>query len=153
MTRKKVLWLIKGLDAGGAEKMLVTSLPYLDRDTFDYQVAYLFKNMRELVPEFEKQGIPVFCPDMQSFCDFKVIFKLRRFLREQKIDILHTHLPYAGIIGRSAAILTGVKANVSTEHGILDSYSPLTRIGTVLSLPLNKAIIAVSQATARSVLK
>ncbi len=151
--RRKVLWLIKGLFPGGAEKLLSMSLPYLDRDTFDYQVVYLFKNMRDLVPEFERQGIPVSCLNMEKAYDLRVIFKLVHLLREREIDLLHTHLPYAGIVGRPAAIIAGVKAIVSTEHGLMGSYHPLTRLGSVLTYPLNHATIAVSQAVARSILK
>jgi glycosyltransferase involved in cell wall biosynthesis len=152
-TRKKVLWLIKGLDAGGAEKLLAMSLPYLDRDNFDYQVAYLFKNMKDLVPEFERQGIPVVCLDMKNAYDPRVVFKLFQLLRQRKIDVLHTHLPYTSIIGRPAARLAGVKAIVSTEHGLIESYHPLTRLGSILTFPLNHATIAISQAVARSILK
>lgn len=151
--RKKVLWLIKGLSAGGAEKLLSMSLPYLDRNTFDYQVVYLFKNMIDLVPEFERQGIPVSCLNMEKAYDLRVVFKLVHLLREREIDILHTHLPYAGIVGRLAATLAGVKAIVSTEHGLTESYHPLTRLINVTTLPLNHATIAVSQATARSILR
>jgi L-malate glycosyltransferase len=151
--RKKVLWLIKELNTGGAEKLLSTALPYIDRDTFDYQIAYLFKSTRDLIPEFERQSIPVSCLNMKNVYDLRVIFKLVHLLRERKIDILHTHLPYVGIVGRLAAKLAGVKAIVSTEHGLMESYHPLTRLGNALTLPLNQATIAVSQATARSVLR
>ncbi len=151
--RKKVLWLIKGLNAGGAEKLLSMSLPYLDRDTYDYQVTYLFKNMNNLVPEFTRQGIPVSCLNMERAYDFRVIFKLSRLLREQEIDILHTHLPYSGVMGRLAAILAGVKVIISTEHGLSESYHPITRFLNILTLPLSHSIIAVSQATARSLLR
>ncbi len=151
--RRKVLWLIKGLNIGGAEKLLSMSLPFLDRDTFDYQVVYLFKNMNDLVLKFEQAGIPVSCLNMEKVYDLRVIFKLSRLLRKQNIDILHTHLPYAGIVGRLAAKLAGVKAIVSTEHGIMESYHPITRLGNILTLPLNRATIAVSQAAARSILR
>jgi len=151
--RKRVLWLIKELNTGGAERLLSISLPYLDRDTFDYQIIYLFKSTRDLVPEFERQGIPVSCLDMKKAYDLRVILKLVHLFREREIDILHTHLPYTGIVGRLAAKLAGVKAIVSTEHGLMESYHPLTRLGNALTLPLNHATIAVSQATANSILR
>jgi glycosyltransferase involved in cell wall biosynthesis len=151
--RWKVLWLIKELNKGGAENLLAMELPHLDRDNFDYQVVCLFNHTSNLLPEFERQGIPVSCLNMKKPYDFRVIFKLFRLLREREIDVLHTHLPYAGIVGRLAASLAGVKAIVSTEHGLTESHHPLTRLLNVLTLPLNHATIAVSQATARSILK
>jgi glycosyltransferase involved in cell wall biosynthesis len=153
VVRKKVLWLIKGLNIGGAEKLLAMSLPFLDRDTFDYQVAYLFEDMRDLVPEFERQGIPIVCLNMKNTFDMRVIFKLVRLIQEREVDILHTHLPYSGIVGRIAAIIAGVKAIVSTEHSQIEMYHPITKLGSILTYPLNRANIAVSQAAARSIQK
>ena len=59
--RSKVLILIKGLGLGGAERMLVDSLPFLNRAQFDYQVGYLLPWKHFLVPELERAGIPVHC--------------------------------------------------------------------------------------------
>jgi glycosyltransferase involved in cell wall biosynthesis len=151
--RWKVLWLIKGLEMGGAEKMLTMSLPYLDRDTFDYQVVCLFNHSKDLLPEFERHGIPVSCFYLKKPYDLRVVFKVFQLLRKQEIDILHTHLPYSGIVGRLGALLAGTKIIISTEHGLMESYHPLTRLGNILTLPLNHATIAVSQAAARSVLR
>jgi len=39
--RTRVLWLIKGLGAGGAEQLLVNALPHLDHERFEYHVAYI----------------------------------------------------------------------------------------------------------------
>ena len=153
MARRKVLWIIKGLSACGAEKLLSMSLPYLDRNTFDYQVVYLMKGRTDLVAEFQQQGIPVSCLNMEKAYDLRVVFRLFRLLRERRIDILHIHSPYAGIVGRLAAILAGVKAIISTEHELVERHHPLTRLGSVLTYPINNATIAVSQAVARSLLR
>ena len=59
--RVKVLWLIKGLGLGGAERLMINSLPYLDRDRFDYRVGYFLPWKDALVLEFETQGVPVTC--------------------------------------------------------------------------------------------
>ncbi len=150
--RTKVLWLTKGLDAGGAEKLLAMSLPYLNRSIFDYKVAYFLTHRNQLVPEFERQSIPIFCLKSEKFYDFRAIFKLARLLRESEIDILHIHLPYPGILGRVAAHLSGVKAVVYTEHSMLERQRRLTRLGNLLTYPLNDVTIAVSDAVLHSVL-
>ncbi len=63
MTKSKILLLIKSLGLGGAERLLVDSLPYLDRERFAYQVAYLVPWKATLVPQIEAAGIPVTCLD------------------------------------------------------------------------------------------
>ncbi|MFC2071536.1 glycosyltransferase [Chloroflexota bacterium] len=150
---RKVLWLIRGLNPGGAEKLLVMSLPYLNWKVFDYQVAYFLKSKSQLVPEFERAGIRVSCLDSESAFDFRVLFRLVRLLRKQEIEILHLLSPYAGIVGRLAARLAGVKTIVYTEHSTLENQNTLGRIGNILTYPLNNATIGVSQAVLRSVLR
>jgi len=150
---RKVLWLIKGLGVGGAEKLLVMSLPYLNWKVFDYQLAFFLKSKSQLVPEFERAGVPVFCLNSESSLDFRVLFRLVRLLRKQEIDILHVFSPYAGIVGRLAARLAGVKAVVYTEHSTLENQNALGRVGNILTYPLNNATIGVSQAVLHSVLR
>ena len=57
--RPKILILIKGLGLGGAERLLVDSLPFLNRARFEYHVGYLLPWKCFLVPELERAGIPV----------------------------------------------------------------------------------------------
>lgn len=148
--RKKVLWLIRCLGPGGAEKLLSMSLPYLDREAFDYQVAYFLGSKNYLVPEFERAGVPVFCLDAETPYDLRAAFRLARLLKKRRIDILHVHSPYWGIWGRLAGRLAGVKAVVSTEHQFPEKLNPLTRLGSLLTYPLNRATIGVSEAMSRS---
>ncbi len=148
--RTRVLWLIRGLGPGGAEKLLVASLPYLNRDIFDYRVAYFLRSRNHLVQEIERERIPVLCLDTESPYDLRVFHRLVRLLRDQRTDILHIFSPYPGVVGRLAARFAGVKAVVYTEHSPLEKHNAVVRLGNVLTYPLNDATIAVSQAVMRS---
>ncbi len=150
--KKRVLWLIKGLAVGGAERLLAMSLPYLNRSMFDYQVAYFLTHKDELVPEFEQAGIPVFCLNINKSYNLGAILRLVRLLRQQKIEILHINSPHAGILGRVAAHLAGVKAVVYTEHMPLERQNRLAQLGNLLTYPLNDTTVAVSDAVLHSVL-
>lgn len=147
----KVLWLIKGLDAGGAEKLLEMALPYLNRDIFEYQVAYLLTEKNGLVPRFEQAGVGAVCLDTNKPYDLRVIWKLRHLLQQEQVDILHIHSPYPAILGRLAGRLARVKAIIYTEHNIVERYHTLTMLGNVLTYPLSDAIIAISSAVRRSI--
>jgi hypothetical protein len=102
MTRKKVLWLIKSLNLGGAEQLLVSSVPYLDRSKFDYEVAYFMPKLNYLVDFFKSHDIPTFCLNAASELDVRVIPRLVRLLRERKIDVLDCQLTYAGSNGENS---------------------------------------------------
>ena len=146
----KVLWLIKGLGGGGAEKLLESSLPYLNRQAFQYQVAYFLTRKNALVPQFERAGVPVHCLNINKPYDLSAFWKLIRLLQKEDIDILHIHSPYPAILGRLAGRLTRVKAIIYTEHALVESYRPVTLLGNVLTYPLNDAMIAISDAVSHT---
>jgi len=96
----RVLHVINTLSAGGAELHLLTLSKYLQRLGVDVAVAYLkdVPSSRPLRADFEAEGIPVFdLTDVGLIWPFSV-FSLRRMLREEKPDILHSHLPRADFL-------------------------------------------------------
>lgn len=50
--------------------------------------------------------------------DLKAFFELFRTLRRLELDVLHTHTPKAGVMGRIAGRLAGVPVVVNTCHGL-----------------------------------
>ncbi|QHT61913.1 glycosyltransferase [Paenibacillus lycopersici] len=50
--------------------------------------------------------------------DLASIWKLRKLLRSERYDIVHTHTAKAGLIGRVAARLAGVPIVLHTSHGL-----------------------------------
>ncbi len=50
--------------------------------------------------------------------DFRAANELRRLLRRERPDILHTHNPKPGVIGRIVATLVRVPVVVNTQHGL-----------------------------------
>ena len=153
MARSKVLWLIKGLGLGGAEKLLATAIPYVDRNAFDYEVAYCLAHNNDLVPEFQRANIPIFCLDLKNSFDPRGPYRLFRLLRNRRPQILHIHLPYTGILGRIIGYLAGVSNIFYTEHSVMEMYNPLTRLLNIFTYPLNKLTIAVSEEVKNSILR
>jgi len=153
MARSRVLWFIKGLGPGGAERLLTTAIPHIDRNAFDYEVAYCLSHDNDLVSEFENANIPVFCLDLKTAFDPRGPYRLFRLLRNRRPQILHIHLPYTGILGRVIGSLAGVRDIVYTEHSVMEMYHPLTRLLNLLTYPLSRTIIAVSEEVQHSIMK
>lgn len=62
--------------------------------------------------------------------DARAFYELLKILRQERFDLVHTHTPKAGIMGRVAARITGVPCVVSSIHGFyaLPEDRPLKRI-------------------------
>jgi glycosyltransferase involved in cell wall biosynthesis len=138
----RVLLLIKGLGRGGAEQLLVSAAPHLDRKRFDYEVAYLRSDKDALVGELQAAGLPVSCLYGDRTLDWMP--RLRRLVRERSIDIVHCHSPYAAIGARVGLRGRRRPRIVYTEHGVWDFYRPATYWGNLLTFAGNDHVFAVS---------
>lgn len=154
--RPRVLLLIKGLGAGGAEQLLVNAIPHLDRDAFDYEVAYFLPWKDHHVGAFEAAGIPVTCLGRRIQLDVRVVGRLADLVRDRRYDVLDVHLPYAGVVSRLAARRVRPPVLLYTEHS-LSVQRRLWRgrfaafAANVATYGANDHIVAVSRDTARDV--
>ena len=140
----RVLILVKGLGLGGAERLLSESVPYLDRESIDYEIAYLTPWKDDLVPAFEQASIPVHCLDIGNELDPRAAIRLQRLLRDRRVDLVHSHSPYPSVLARLLAPLTGSPAIVHTEHSLPDSRRAVTQLANRLTYRLTDCVIAVS---------
>jgi glycosyltransferase involved in cell wall biosynthesis len=147
----KVLWFAKGLGRGGTERILASSVPLLDRDRFEVEVAYLLPWKDALVPEFEGLGIAVHCLDATARGRLTWPLRLRTLVQERGYAIVHTHMPYPAAVARVILSRRSDLSLVHTEHNVWDRFRPLTREANALTLSRNAAVVAVSGAVARSI--
>jgi glycosyltransferase involved in cell wall biosynthesis len=106
-----VLVVLESLGRGGAERLVVTSLSHLDPRRFSPQVAIL-QDRADLAPELEAQGIPVHRMGLSGPGDlWAAAVRLRRLIRDQDIEVVHSHLFLANVaarlaVGRSVPLIT-----------------------------------------------
>lgn len=148
--RTRVLLLIKGLGAGGAEQLLVNALPHLDRSRFEYHVAFILPWKNDNVKHFEAHGIPVHCLQGGTPFDVRVVARLHRLLRTLEIDVVDAHLAYSGVVGRVAARAARTRAVLYTEHNLavqrrFSSFQFLTFLANVATYGWNDMVITVSR--------
>jgi len=69
----------------------------------------------------EDQNIPFFPVTISrkiSFSDLFAAFRLYRFIKRKKFQVVNTHTAKAGFVGRFAAWLAGVPCIIHTAHGL-----------------------------------
>jgi glycosyltransferase involved in cell wall biosynthesis len=62
---------------------------------------------------------PLLVRPIRPITDLRAFFRLRRYMRDGKFDIVHTHSSKAGILGRMAARSAGVPIIVHTLHSLV----------------------------------
>jgi glycosyltransferase involved in cell wall biosynthesis len=126
-----VLWLVKGLGAGGAERLLVSLARVADHDHFEYVVGYVLPRKTAFRPALEAAGVRVVCLSEPGSGRLGWIRRLRRMLAAERFDIVHTHSPVVAGVVRVVARLSprrGRPVLVSTEHNSWASYLWPTRL-------------------------
>ena len=142
-----VLILIKGLGRGGAEQLLVSGAPYLDRERFRYQFAYLLPWKDGLVGELVGAGFPVHCLDGARGGGW--LGRLRALIRREGVELVHAHSPVAAAGARTAAG-RGTR-QVYTEHNLWSRYHPATFAANLATFPRNHHVFAVSDMVRASI--
>jgi glycosyltransferase involved in cell wall biosynthesis len=80
-----------------------------------------------------------------SLNNVKAFFQLIKLLKEQEIDIIHTHTPFASAIGRLAALFAGTKIRVYTVHGFYFKPAVVYWIEKILCRYLTDFIFTVNK--------
>jgi glycosyltransferase involved in cell wall biosynthesis len=142
--------LIKGLGRGGAEGLLPQVVRYGGAG-FSYRAGYFLPHKDALAGELASAGAPVRCFGGRSAAGLLVrVPRVATWLRDERVDLLHCHLPLAGVVGRLAARLARVPV-VYSEHNVIERYHPLTRRAHAATWRLQAAVVAVSEEVAASV--
>lgn len=117
ITMRNVLQFIGSFHTGGSERQAVQLVQLLkNAGEFNIFVAVL-NNEGVLRDEVDIKNIPEF--PLTSFYDLnfaRQIKKCVKFLRENKIEIVHTHDFYTNIFGIAAAKLAGVKVKIASKR-------------------------------------
>jgi len=155
MEKIKVFHVITKLEFGGAQGNTLYTCSRLDKARF--AVSLVCGPGGRLDDKALADGYPVyFVPhlarEINPVSDAAALFQLYRLFRKHRPDIVHTHSSKAGILGRIAAWLAGVRVVIHTFHGFgfTPAQRPLVRsafsAAEKLCSRLSGALIFVSRA-------
>ncbi|MBI3007949.1 MAG: glycosyltransferase family 4 protein [Candidatus Omnitrophica bacterium] len=126
MDKVRVLHIITRLIIGGAQEntlWTVKGLMKLDRYDVKLISGPPLGPEGSLVEEAKKDGVhliifPQLRRAINPFLDAMSLLKLYRFIKKERIQIVHTHSSKAGILGRLAARFARVPVIIHTIHGL-----------------------------------
>lgn len=123
MVPLRVLHLIEDLGSGGAERLLHTNLAHFDRARFDGVVCHVYDRNEFWNDAIRSMGYPVVNLGLRSIYDMgKGLVRLLSLLRRERVDLIHTHLFGANVLGRLAGRIRHVPV-LSSLH--CPDYEPV----------------------------
>jgi len=115
--KPKILHLITGLGTGGAEMVLLRTLPELTN--FEHIICYFKNRGSDLEEGFKRRKIKVYVLSGRKFIFFRSAWDFWKVIKVEKPNILVTYLLYADLFGRIFGKLFGVKKIVSSIRSTL----------------------------------
>jgi len=111
----RILQYITPSQIGGAEVHVITLTEKLRER--GHQVTIICPRGRPLAAELAARGLPVRTPRTFGKLDPVMLVRLAAWLRREHIQVIHTHLSTASLLGSLAARMTGVPS-LATVHGL-----------------------------------
>jgi glycosyltransferase involved in cell wall biosynthesis len=140
----RILHVIKSLGRGGAEMLLPETLKLHDQSRFEFHYIYFLPWKDQMVSAIEQAGGNVTC--LWASNNLQIIRMAKEviaYIRRNKIQLIHAHLPWAGIVSRFVHRQTGIPV-IYTEHNKQERYHTVTKWMNKLTFNWQTAAIAVS---------
>ncbi len=148
MRKKKILIIVSSVAAGGAQSLVLDYMSHLNSDKFEiFTISLRSGSMRDKFKAVGKNNY--ISLNLKRRFSFKTLSKISRFIRSNKIDIVHTHLIEADMYGFFIKLLCPGILLFSTRHGE-NKFRTSIQWGLVnfLFSIVNKRIICVSKSLA-----
>ncbi len=152
----QVLHLISSLGFFGAENVLVELARELRQSAFS-PIVGVFENITNLHLEVKdaaiSRNLPVVTFPCKAKVDVKTIFMLRKYLKKQRIDIIHSHGYKSNLYGLVASVACR-PARVTTCHNWLGNDPKMKLYAWLDKFFLNRfdKVIAVSDTVKQEIL-
>jgi len=145
MPKIKVLHIIKSLGRGGAEMLLPETLKMHNTSAFEWHYIYFLPHKNQMEKAIQEAGGKVTCfPAKNNFSLLLHYSKISSYCKEHNIQLIHAHLPWAGVVARIVGKRTKLPV-IYTEHNNFDRYHFLTKAVSALTYSYQTKVLAVSE--------
>lgn len=152
-SRIKVLHIIKSLGRGGAEMLLPETLKRHDHSKYEFHYIYFLPWKNQMVEAIEKAGGKVTCLSAKNNIVLLLQYsKIIKYCKENQIQLIHAHLPWAGFVSRLVHKAIGIPV-LYTEHNMQERYHFITRYINKWTFNSQTLGIGVSEDVTKSINK
>lgn len=153
--RLRILHVLDNLNTGGTELNAVRTAERLDRDRFDVRFVCLQPD-GPLRARLDAAGIPVRGMPIASLLSagaFRRGLELRALVRQEHIDVVHAHDPYANVLAAPWVRAAGRGAVIASHRWWRDVHRPRVRTANRLAYRFAHRVLANSQAVGELVVR
>src|SRR5690554_197490 len=141
----KILHVIQGLSIGGAEKLLVDTLPKYNEIYETHLIILKQPDENNIYYNLLRDKVTIHISPHKNIKSFKNIIYIRKILKREKFDIVHTHLLLDRYFTFFSTIMMIHKPKlVTTVHSIVNPEKE-KKLSSFIYKRYNK-IIAISTA-------
>ena len=151
MSKIRILHVIKSLGRGGAETLLPETLRLHNKEKFEFHFIYFLPWKDQMVEEIKQAAGIVSCLKAGNNLTLLSRYKeVATYCKENKIDLIHSHLPWSGFLSRFVFKNTGIPV-IYTEHNIQERYHFATRKLNAITFNWQSKALGVSADVSRSI--
>tara|TARA_Y100000052_G_scaffold5872_1_gene5565 strand:- start:4332 stop:5435 length:1104 start_codon:yes stop_codon:yes gene_type:complete len=144
----KIVHITFDMRIGGTEMVIRNIIEGMQNSSFEMSVFCIESPLGPWGNELQHKGIPITNAQRSPGFDISLIKQIRRYVRENNIDIVHCHQYTPWVYGALATCFTKTKV-IFTEHGRFypDSTSWKRKLVNPLLVSLTDKITSISNAT------
>lgn len=150
----RVLHLTYDMRIGGTEMVIKNIIEGCDNKSFQMSIYCIEPTLGPWGKELKDSGLTVSSYERREGFDFTLINTLRKYIRDNNVDIVHCHQYTPWVYGALASLMLNTKV-IFTEHGRFypDSSSWKRRLANPILRSLTDEITVIAKATRQSLVE
>lgn len=116
MKKIKIVNIISRLVYGGTESVLLNYYSHINRKHYDLSIITMEAVNKEAISRFEELGFKVYIVGDWEKNPFKIGEKILKILKNEKYDIIHSHLSHTNFYFMILGYIAGIKIRISHSH-------------------------------------
>lgn len=144
MRKLRILFVVRALDVGGMERLVISLIKGLDPDRYE-PIVCAIEAPGQLAPMLTDAGIQLVSLDKAPGLSFAAVKQLHRIIRENDIDLVHTHNNTGHFYATFARrFCTRRVPLIHTRHGRETPHIKKSVMRNALCSRLSDLVVAVS---------
>ncbi len=134
----KIAQSVTRLEFGGVESILLNYISHMDKEKFDFHIITQDINVDGCIKQFEDAGVKVHIVTHKNKSISKNFSDLRKLMKKEKFDIVHSHMTLTNFTVLFFAKLAGVKVRISHSHNAFKTNSFVKKVTWKVLKVVNK---------------